>query len=106
MNHNFKCERCGYSCTLKVVLTKEEIKTIQNLGYTDFYETDKNSKVCLKQTKEHDCIFLERDKDKTTCKIYPSRPKPCENYPPYPQDKLCKEFNPAVRAYLYNRKIK
>jgi len=102
--NNFKCERCGYCCTFKVILTNSEIKKIEKLNFVDFFEKDEKNNIIIKRNKEGDCFFLQRQNDKTFCQIYPLRPMPCRNYPPYPQDKPCQEFNPLVRAYLYRIK--
>ncbi|HLC89029.1 MAG TPA: YkgJ family cysteine cluster protein [Candidatus Nanoarchaeia archaeon] len=102
----FKCERCGYCCTLKVVLTNSEIAKIKANGFTDFFEKDEedNKNTIIKRKDNGDCLFLERVKNRTSCRLYSVRPSPCRNYPPYEQDRLCKEFNPRVRAYLYKTK--
>ena len=100
---NFKCEHCGYCCTLIAKVNSKEIKTIEKLGHIkkDFLE-----KGCLRRTKEGDCFFLVRRGRKTKCKIYFNRPKVCRDYPPFEQNKPCQEFNHAVRGYLYWRKKK
>ncbi|MBU0460513.1 MAG: YkgJ family cysteine cluster protein [Nanoarchaeota archaeon] len=102
---NFECARCGYCCTFRVILTTEEINNIKKLNITDFFEKDQENNNIIKRKENGDCLFLERKNNKTLCKIYSSRPKPCRDYPPYPQNKPCREFNPLVRAYLYRIKI-
>ena len=101
-----KCERCGYCCTFNVILTDYEISRIKKEGFNDFFIKDGKNNFITKRKEDGDCIFLERINDKTSCKIYSFRPKPCRDYPPYQQEKQCKEFNPRVRAYLYRRKDK
>ena len=92
---------CGYCCTFNVILTDSEIKRVKEIGFEDFFVEDKDGNKIIKRKENGDCLFLIREGKKTKCQIYSARPFPCKNYPPYPQDKLCKEFNPAVRAYLY-----
>ncbi len=105
--HHFTCANCGYCCTLKVILTVKELKEIKSRGYTDFFEQEnKSNHLIIKQQENGDCYFLERNGNKTSCQIYPVRPSPCKNYPPYSQNQLCKEFNPRVRAYLYRTRDK
>jgi len=108
----FKCERCGYCCTLNVILTEKEIKKITQKGFADFFVKDENddnngdNSFLIKRKENGDCIFLKRNGDVTSCQIYPFRPSPCKNYPPYEQNRPCKGFNPRVRAYLYRTRDK
>lgn len=97
------CNRCGYCCTLKVLLTAKEIEQIKSQGFTACFENDLNG-IILKRQENGDCYFLKRTDDQTACRIYSIRPKPCRAYPPYSQNQSCREFNPAVRAYEYRKK--
>ena len=106
---NFACAKCGYCCTLNVILTEKEIKQIKKTGFTDFYVKDNENNTIIKRKDNGDCLFLNRHENTfttTSCQIYSLRPSPCKNYPPYEQNQPCKEFNPRVRAYLYRTRDK
>lgn len=94
--NKFKCERCGYCCTLQVKVSPAEIKIIKKLGYKDFLTKDNQ----IKQKDNRDCFFLIRQKNNTNCKIYAHRPQMCKEY--LFKDKLCQDANPLfVRPYRY-----
>ena len=97
----FKCERCGYCCTLRVRLSFLELLRIISRGYKkkDFAVKDMKKRNCIRQHENGDCYFLVRKGRKTSCKIYDIRPKMCRAYPGYIKGK-CKSVNPAVRASL------
>ncbi len=84
---NFQCDKyCGQCCKkLAVMLSRNEVKQIKNLGYEyeDFLENDLLyiKKFILRRNRKG-CIFLKKHKDgKYSCKIYKNRPKICQQYP-------------------------
>jgi len=99
---SFKCERCGYCCTLRARVSLLDIIRIKKLGYNllNVIEKDSSGKNCIKLKPDGDCIFLERHGKKTACKIYEQRPAVCRRYPGYKHEKPCKKANPSVREYL------
>jgi len=98
----FKCNRCGYCCTLRVRLSFLELLRIRLKGYKkkDFVVKDTKKRNCIKQLENQDCYFLIRKGEKTACKIYNIRPKMCREYPGYIKG-TCRQVNPAVREYLH-----
>jgi len=99
---SFKCERCGYCCTLIARVSLIDMIRLKKLGYNllDIIEKDNRGHNSLKRKTDGDCIFLERHGKKCSCKIYEHRPKVCRKYPGYKHEKPCKKANPAVREYL------
>ena len=81
------CNFCGLCCTLAVKATPNEIKKIENLGYSssDFTEKDAGGNTILKRPNGW-CYFLERKDGVGYCKIYGKRPAPCRDFP---GKKLC-----------------
>ncbi len=75
------CKRCG-ECCLSPALSDEDIEKILKLGYKkEFFVVNITGKSYMQTDGEY-CVFLERLQDgKTSCKIYPSRPKICQLYP-------------------------
>ena len=104
--NSFVCERCGECCKPIVVLTEEDIRHIETMGYRreDFVDRDHfdpKSKV-LKQLNNQ-CVFLgEYPNGDSKCKIYACRPEVCRKYPFISSNKLehCKPnttFEKALR---------
>ncbi|MFH0868378.1 MAG: YkgJ family cysteine cluster protein [Candidatus Woesearchaeota archaeon] len=90
---NFQCNRhCGQCCKkLTVMISRNEVKQIKNLGYEykDFLDNDLLyiKKFILKRNRKG-CIFLKKNKNGTySCKIYKNRPKTCIQYPFFGKDK-------------------
>lgn len=97
----FKCERCGYCCTLRVRLSFIELLKILLKGYKkkDFIIKDMQKRNCIKQLKNNDCFFLARKGKTTSCRIYGIRPKMCRAYPGFEQGR-CKDKVPEIKGYL------
>jgi Fe-S-cluster containining protein len=89
----FKCLRCGRCCSLKVKLSKEDIKRLEKAGKKDFIE----GKHWLKRINKY-CQFLEIKNGKSRCLVYNSRPEICRNWP-------LKRFTTDVRCSNYNGKL-
>jgi Fe-S-cluster containining protein len=84
---NFQCNRyCGECCKkLSVMVSKDDIKNITDLGYKkeDFLDKDllTINTFILKRDKDG-CFFLKKHKDgKYSCTIHENRPKICRQYP-------------------------
>ncbi len=102
----FKCDRCGYCCTLRARLSFIELLRILLKGYKkkDFVIKDMQGRNCIKQFKNNDCYFLIRKGKKTACKIYNIRPKMCREYPGDIKGR-CKDKIPDVKEYLRKRNL-
>ncbi len=81
---SFKCSRCGECCKrLYVLLSQDDIKKIEELGYGDDsfstieYIGEFKGKRALRK-KDGKCIFLAEG---NKCLIYCSRPDICKKYP-------------------------
>ena len=74
----FKCLRCGQCCRLRVKLSKEDIKRLEDSGVKDFIE----GKNWLKRVNGY-CKFLEIKNGKAKCMVYDARPKICRVWPVY-----------------------
>ena len=74
-----------------MMLTIEDVKRIEELGYHDFYY-EKDGYLFLKN-EQGKCVFLD---DKGLCKIYENRPEGCKFYPfiydPY-EDKIVRDVD-------------
>ncbi len=74
-----------------MMLTIEDVKRIEKLGYHDFYY-EKDGYLFLKN-EQGKCVFLD---DKGLCKIYENRPEGCRFYPfiydPY-EDKIIRDVD-------------
>jgi Fe-S-cluster containining protein len=98
----FKCDRCGYCCTLRARLSFIELLRILLKGYKkkDFVIKDMKGRNCIKQLENKDCYFLTRKNGKTYCRIYKIRPKMCREYPGFEQGR-CQDKIPEVKEYLH-----
>ncbi len=89
----FTCTQCGYCCGHEpgyVFLSAEDLKVLTDLfsiSRAVFIETycvsvDFGSffMISLRETEEHDCIFLEGKR----CRAYAARPLQCRSYPFWP----------------------
>lgn len=83
----FVCEHCGECCKkLYIVLSDEDIKQIEKLGYSkdDFCEGEVvgefKGRFVLKK-EDGQCIFLKKEANGYSCEIYESRPEICKKYP-------------------------
>jgi len=56
---------------LKMTPEQFEVKYLQKVG----------SRRTLIETRNYDCIFLQRDGDSARCLIYPVRPQQCRTWP-------------------------
>jgi len=89
----FKCTSCGECCRPIVIVTDEEIKTIESTGINqeDFIDIDPLDETgtvnALKQINGV-CVFLKRKDDKFLCNIYEYRPSICKKYPFFYDKKL------------------
>ncbi|MBW2977334.1 YkgJ family cysteine cluster protein [Candidatus Woesearchaeota archaeon] len=99
---SFKCQRCGYCCTIIARVSLIDMLRLKKQGYNllEVIQKDHTKHNCLKRKSDGDCIFLERHGNKTNCKIYEHRPKVCRKYPGYKHEIPCKKANPSVREYL------
>jgi Fe-S-cluster containining protein len=99
---SFKCQRCGYCCTLVARLNLIDLLRLKKLGCNlrEITQRDSTGKICLKLKPDGDCVFLERHAKKTSCKIYNNRPRVCRKYPGYKTETSCRKANPSVREYL------
>lgn len=86
-----KCKRCGECCRLVPKLSILNILRIKLKGYKNFYEKGIKGRY-MKMKSNGDCFFLERN-IKTSCKIYPIRPKMCREYPSTDKNINCKRNN-------------
>lgn len=86
----FECTQCGNCCSGPpgyVWVTKNDIQAIARyLGLTDGWLPDTHLRRVrfrrsLTEQKNGDCIFLERNGDKSRCTIYPVRPMQCRTWP-------------------------
>jgi len=92
--NDFKCEKCGYCCTLRVRLSLLEFLKIYFKGKRNFSEKGSNNKRYIK-IENNKCFFLTKKDKKPFCKIYQYRPKMCREYPGDIKG-TCKESNPDV----------
>lgn len=79
----FRCKRCGECCKkCIIVLNKSDIKRIKKVGYREeeFLEIDAGGKPILRHINGK-CVFLEKENNKYSCKIYAIRPTVCKKYP-------------------------
>ena len=78
-----------------MMLTEEDVKRIESLGYRDFYY-EKEGFLYLKNIDGR-CVFLNKD---GLCKIYPFRPEGCKFYPfiydPY-EDRIIRDVDCPYR---------
>jgi len=98
----FKCDRCGYCCTLTANISWFDIFRIirnTNYKYSDFVVKDMAKKKCIKQKKNKDCLFLIRRGKTTACKVYEHRPKVCREYPGF-EEGTCISKTPDIKEYL------
>lgn len=98
---NFKCKRCGYCCTLIVLLNRFDIIRLRFAGYKkkDYSVKDVSTGSDIIKIIDGDCYFLKRDKDgQTECKAYRYRPGVCRKYPHFKKGR-CENMNPSVREY-------
>lgn len=98
----FKCERCGYCCTIIARVSLFDMLRLKKLGYDllEVIEKDPRGYNSLKRKSDGDCVFLERHGKRCSCKIYEHRPKVCRKYPGFKTELPCKKVNPSVREYL------
>jgi Fe-S-cluster containining protein len=90
---NFNCTKCGQCCRPIVLVNKEEILKIEELGLKqkEFVDVDplnedeKNN--ALKQVNGV-CMFLKRKDEEYYCSIYNHRPSICRKYPFFENEKL------------------
>jgi len=83
----FECLECGNCCAGPqegyVWVDVEEIVSISKfleMNERDFiklYTRKARGKKCLRETKSHDCVFLEDGR----CAVYPVRPSQCRTWP-------------------------
>lgn len=77
----WECTRCGRCCKMIVSIDGEDVRTIENLGYTKFTE-EKDGEIILKKNDDK-CVFLADD---NKCRIqtkhgYEFKPKLCRRFP-------------------------
>lgn len=65
---------------MKLVVNKYDIRKIEKLGKTDFYETDLLGRSVLKMNNNK-CIFLKKNDNEYYCEVYSAKPKGCADYP-------------------------
>ena len=104
--NNFKCKQCGECCRPIVGLKKEDIKRIKTLGLKkkEFAVYDKEIKMYTLKQINNVCMFLRRQRDKFTCKIYDQRPDICRKYPFVPIKENASDCKPKNSKYWMDLK--
>lgn len=99
----FSCTQCGNCCTGPpgtVWFTDEEGRAMAkklDIGIDAFYKryTRKiDNRWSLTEnviSGKYDCVFLDREASKTSCKLYDARPSQCRSWPFWPENLRSKE---------------
>ena len=94
----FSCSQCGNCCTGPpgaVWFTDEEGRAMANkldISVDDFYKRFArkiDSKWSLTENEvdgKFDCVFLDRETVKPSCKLYDARPSQCRTWPFWPEN--------------------
>ena len=77
---NGKCCQCGACCSDLLPMTDKEIKTIKEYIAKHNIKECRHLSVLAEPTFDLTCPFLNTDKDKEKCMIYPVRPKICSSF--------------------------
>lgn len=82
MLKGFTCTRCGECCKISPSLSSADIHRIKKLGYPEeqFVDIAPNGEAYM-QMKRGWCVFLRKNKEIYSCKIYGHHPKICRQYP-------------------------
>lgn len=77
---NGKCCQCGSCCSDLLPMTEKEIKTIKEYIAKHEIKECRHLTVLAEPFLDLTCPFLNTDKDKEKCMIYPVRPKVCSSF--------------------------
>ncbi|MFH1276646.1 MAG: YkgJ family cysteine cluster protein [Candidatus Woesearchaeota archaeon] len=106
----FKCTSCGQCCRPIVLITEEEIKTIESIGmkrksFIDIDPLNESGTINALKQVNGVCMFLKKDNtnyddnqnnqnnktkenNKFICSIYNYRPSICRKYPFFDEEKM------------------
>lgn len=100
---DYNCKkRCGYCCTLRVMLGWMDILRIllhTGYKYSDFVQRNAAGSRVLRMNGNN-CYFLEKKKGKPYCRIYEYRPRICREFPFFNSSiKGCEELKKFNRKF-------
>ncbi len=100
----FRCIRCGRCCSLKVRLTKDDIKRLKKFSI-DKHIILKKGKPYIRQINGY-CPFLNIKGGRASCSCYEDRPEICRTFPKRivwsmdAYDYRCKAFKKGIFRYI------
>lgn len=77
---NGKCIQCGACCSNYLPMTEKEIKIIKKYIKDNEIKECKHMMVLANPAMDFTCPFLNTNKDKEKCTIYPVRPTICRDF--------------------------
>lgn len=100
---NGTCTQCGACCSNVLPMTNDEIKVIRRYVKKKHIKEFKHAtNVMTNPTLDLTCPFLNDDKEKEKCSIYPVRPKVCRDFICCPSKRKPLDINYARKAEIRN----